>query len=68
MEWTRARFKEIGALLVDDGVFACGIVLWLAVVWVLAKLGLPSVAICLPFFAGLAALLLQSALKRAGQP
>jgi hypothetical protein len=55
-------------LFVDDGRFALSILAWLAVGWLLPRVGLPPVLACLLFAGGFAALLTRSALARAGRP
>lgn len=68
MEWTLAILKEVWSLFVDDGAFALSILIWLAMTWLLSSVGLPSALACIVFFAGFAALLLQSTLTRAKKP
>ena len=67
MRWIRAVIKETWGLFVDDGVFALFIVGWLAAASMLPRLALPPAWSCLILFAGLASILLRSALARARQ-
>ena len=73
MSWIRTIFQEIWGLFVDDGAFAAAILLWLGLMWFLAtrpaftqphlsSIHLWSGAI---LFAGLAAILAESALRYA---
>jgi hypothetical protein len=60
---------ELWGLFVDDGVFAGAIVVWLLVGWcLLPRLGLPGGLPAFLLFAGLAAILVLSALRAARQP
>lgn len=66
MSWARAVIREVLGLFVDDVGFAAGIVLWLAVAGLaLPRLGLPDSVPPLLLFAGLAAILIAGALRRA---
>ena len=61
-------FAEIWGLFVDDGRFAVAILVWLAfAAGVLPRLALPGAAPPVLLFAGLAAILLESAVRRAGK-
>ncbi len=62
MTWVGAVLAEIRGLFVGDAVIA-----WLAAVGLLATSGMPSPLLCIALFAGLAALLLHSTMKRARQ-
>lgn len=66
MSWVKTALGELLGLFVDDGSFALAIVAWL----LLAGLALPRLQLGsgwagLILFAGLAAILVQSALRRA---
>lgn len=66
MSWIRTIFDELIGLFVDDGAFALAIVAWLAVVALLARYApttQPWDGVLL--FAGLAAILAESAVRRA---
>jgi hypothetical protein len=68
VSWLRTIVREVIALFVDDGVFALAIVVWLAVIGVLALQGetvRPWAGLAL--FAGLAAILAVSVSRRAGK-
>lgn len=65
MSWQRRAGAELVGLFVDDGSFALAIVLWLLLCWlVLPRLPGPSALPPLLLFAGLAAILVESALRR----
>lgn len=69
MRWLRSVVRELWGLFVDDGNFAAGIVLWLAIV----LLGLRRFAAGIRWggvalFAGLALLLVENVLHRARRP
>jgi hypothetical protein len=68
MAWAGAVLAKTWGLFVDDGLFALSILLWLAVVWLLPRLGFASGLAGAVFFAGLAALLVHSTLKPARRP
>ncbi len=66
MRWIRTVCAELFGLFVDDGSFAVAILVWLLVVWQgVPRLGLPGVAGGPILFAGLVAILLESAVRRA---
>ena len=61
----RAVWAEFIGLFVDDGSFAVAILGWLAVGWlVLPRLPLPPAVAPVILFAGLAAILVESAVRR----
>ncbi|MBU6499526.1 MAG: hypothetical protein KGJ41_16770 [Rhodospirillales bacterium] len=64
MVWLRTILSEILGLFVDDGAFAVAILAWIALLWWLAPWLTPTLRGPL-LFAGLAAILLESALRRA---
>ncbi len=68
MSWLKTGLKELFGLIVDDGHFALAIVIWLLVMWLAASWLAPIAdwtgAL---FFAGLAVILVESALRRAGR-
>ncbi len=71
MKWISNIFREIFGLFVDDGSFAVAILAWLAVVhWMGPYLRLAPAATAVIFFAGLALILAESALRyaRSRQP
>jgi hypothetical protein len=64
MAWLRTIAAEMLGLFVDDGPFAAAILVWIALAWlVLPRLGLPETAKGPILFAGLASLLMGSALR-----
>ena len=65
MTWVRSLAREVFGLFVDDGPFALAIVVWLGVVWLLLSAGVAPgwMAVCL--FAGLASILVGSAVRQA---
>jgi hypothetical protein len=66
MKWMSNIFREIFGLFVDDGSFAVAILAWLAVVhWIAPHLRLAPAATAVIFFAGLALILAESALRYA---
>ncbi|HEY2131389.1 MAG TPA: hypothetical protein VGH36_00190 [Acetobacteraceae bacterium] len=66
MSWLKTISSEIFGLFVDDGSFALAILVWLALVWlVLPRLALPAAWGGIILFAGLALILLESAMRRA---
>jgi hypothetical protein len=67
MTWLNAVLKELWGLFVEDGPFALSILIWLAVGWMLPRLGFPNVVPCILFAGGLAALLVASALRHSGK-
>ena len=68
MSWIKALWAEFIGLFVDDGSFAVAVLVWLGLCWlVLSSFGLPSVYPPVLLFAGLAAILAENALRRAGK-
>ena len=65
MRWLRTIATEIWGLFVDDLGLAVASLVWIAVVWLGAPWLGPAAGPAL--FAGLAVILLASALRRAGQ-
>jgi hypothetical protein len=66
MGWVRTVLAEIFGLFVDDGSFALAILAWLAVAGLgLPHLDLPAAVKGPILFLGLAAILIESALRRA---
>ena len=66
MGWLRTVVRELYVLFVDDGRFALTVVIWLGACWLI----LPHVAVGalwpgVLLFAGLAAILVESASRRA---
>ena len=57
--------REAYGLVVDDGFLALATVVWTGAVFVLLRLGLPSSWDGVAFVAGLAIILVESALRRA---
>jgi hypothetical protein len=66
MTWLSVVLKELWGLFVDDGLFALSILIWLALDWMLPRLGLSNVLTCILLAVGLAALLTASSLRCAG--
>ncbi len=61
----KAVLRELVAVFVDDGAFAVAIVTWLGLMGlILPRLGLTSLWNGVILFAGLAAILLESAIRR----
>ena len=66
MPWLRSILAEIWGLFVDDGSFALAILVWFAVSWLLPPhFGVPPELRGPILFAGLATVLVESALRRA---
>jgi hypothetical protein len=66
MRWLKTISSEIFGLFVDDGSFALAILVWLALVgFVLPRLAIPMAWGGIVLFAGLALILLESAMRRA---
>lgn len=66
MKWLRTMLTELWGLFVDDGLYAFAIVAWLLLAWLaLPLLGLDGVWNALVLAAGLLAILVESALRRA---
>ncbi len=68
MRWIKSAGRELLGLFVDDASFAIAIIVWLGAVWLLSLNVLRGVGWAGVFlFAGLAAILLWSAMRRARQ-
>lgn len=68
MSWLKSIFREVFGLFVDDGSFAIAILAWLLLLWLaLPRLPIPPVWHGVILFAGLVAILVESALRRARQ-
>ena len=66
MRWIRPVAGEVFGLFVDDGPYAISILLWLLLAGlVLPRIGLSGAWGCLILFAGLGAILVESAARRA---
>jgi hypothetical protein len=66
MRWLQAVLTEVAGLVVDDLGLAVATIAWLLVAWlVLSRLGLPGLWTGVILFAGLAAILLESATRHA---
>ena len=66
MAWIRTIAFEFIGLFVDDGSLAVAVLAWLAVVWLLLpRLPLPPALPPIILFAGLALILVESALRGA---
>ncbi len=66
MTWIRVIWSEFFGLFVDDGSFAASVLLWLAAAWlILPRIGLPPPLPPAILFAGLVAILVESAARRA---
>jgi hypothetical protein len=66
MQWIRTILSEIYGLFVDDGSFAIAILVWLALYWILVpRIGFSHGAMGPVLFVGLAAILVESAARRA---
>ena len=64
MHWLKTVLREILGLFVDEWSFALAILLWLAIVWItLTHLHLHAAAAGIILFAGLALILIESALR-----
>lgn len=69
MNWLKPIWSEFIGLFVDDGSLAIAVLLWLGACWLLLpRLGLPSIWPPMILFVGLALILTESALRRAGRP
>ncbi|HEY0206160.1 MAG TPA: hypothetical protein VGC15_18640 [Acetobacteraceae bacterium] len=65
MRWLRTAWSELIGLFVDDGSFAIAILAWLLLAWLaLPRLPLPPAWPPVILFAGLAAILVESAVRR----
>jgi hypothetical protein len=68
MSVLRTILNELAGLFVDDGSLAVLVLAWLAVCWLLLpKLGLPPPLLPFLLFVGLAAILAESTVRRAGE-
>ena len=68
MNALKAMLREMFGLFVDDGSLAIAVLVWLALLWLLLpQLPVPAVWHGVILFAGLLAILLESALRRARQ-
>jgi hypothetical protein len=66
MRWIKTVTAEVFGLFVDDGSFAVAILVWLGLCWLLLpRIGVPPAAMGPVLFAGLAAILVESAARRA---
>lgn len=66
MKWIKTIFREVFGLFVDDFSFAVAILSWLALMrWVAPRLGIPARVAGVVLFAGLALILVESALRYA---
>ena len=66
MRWIRTVWDEVFGLFVDDGSYALAILAWIALAWLLLpRLGLGGTWSGLILFAGFAAILVESATRRA---
>lgn len=64
MKWITNILREILGLFVDDGSFALAILIWLAIVrWMAPYLRIPPAATGFIFFAGLALILAENAIR-----
>lgn len=64
MKWIQTIFREVLGLFVDDASFALAILLWLgAMYWVASRHILAPVIAAILLFAGLALILIESALR-----
>ena len=68
MTWLRNIVAELFGLFVDDGSFAVAILVWLGLLWLLLpRLPLDDTWRAVILFFGLAAILLESVMRRARQ-
>ncbi len=66
MTWLKTAWSEFIGLFVDDGSLAVAVLAWLAVAWLLLpRLPLPPALPPVILFAGLALILVESALRGA---
>jgi len=66
MTWLKTVWSEFIGLFVDDGSLAVAVLVWLAAAWLLLpRLPLPSALPPVILFAGLALILVESALRGA---
>lgn len=67
MFWLKKIFAELAGLFIDDGLFASTIIGWILIIWLGTYLMLPAAWMPVVFFAGLAFILAESAIRRARQ-
>ncbi len=68
MTWLKTAWSEFIGLFVDDGSLAVAVLAWLAVAWLLLpRLPLPPALPPVILFAGLALILVESALRGASR-
>jgi hypothetical protein len=68
MSWLRMIFKELLGLFVEDGSFSIAILAWLWLLWgLLPRLPIPAAWHAVILFVGLAAVLFENAIRRAGR-
>jgi hypothetical protein len=66
MQWTKTVLAEVVGLFVDNGSFALAILVWLVFAWwLLPHIDLPTGVKGPILFAGLAAILMESAIRAA---
>ena len=66
MSWIKTILREIVGLFVDDGSFALAILVFVGAAWLLLpRLGIPAEWGGIILFVGLAAILVESATRRA---
>lgn len=66
MTWLKTAWSEFIGLFVDDGSLAVAVLAWLAAAWLLLpRLPLPPALLPVILFAGLALILVESALRGA---
>ena len=66
MKWIANILREIFGLFVDDGSFALAILIWITVVhWAVPHLSIAPATTVVLFFAGLALILAENALRYA---
>lgn len=66
MTLIRAIARKVFGLIVDDGLFAASLLVWIGAVWLLLpRLGVPPTWTPWLLFGGLVAILLESTVRRA---
>lgn len=66
MQWLKTVLNEVFGLFVDDGSFAIATLIWLGAVWLLLpRIDVPPAVKGPILFIGLAAILVESAARRA---
>jgi hypothetical protein len=68
MRWLRSIAREVFGLFVDDGSFAIAILVWAALVVGLARIAAAAYWTGPALFAGLALILIESAMRFARKP